>query len=69
MMLGIFLWLKTISLRQRQIDQHRALAPNKIIFFVGLGTPLSQSPKISFALWGRGMLKAKKTHRQAKRAT
>ena len=61
--LDIFLLLKTTSLRHYQIDQHKALAPNKIIFFVDLGTPLSQLPTIFLAFWGGGILKAKKTQR------
>ena len=58
--------LKTLSLRQRQIDQHKALAPIKIIFFMGLDTPLSQLPKILVALRGGGILEVKNTHLQMK---
>lgn len=62
-MVDNFLWLKTLSLWQRQIDQQSALAPNKIDFFISLDTPLSQLPKISFALREGGILKTKRTPR------
>lgn len=62
-MVGNFLWLKTLSLWQRQIDQQSVVAPNKINFFVSLDTPLSQLPKITFALREGGILKTKRTHR------
>ena len=54
--------LKTLSLRQRQIDQDTALAPIRIIFLMDLDTPISQLPKMFLALRGGGYLKAKKTH-------
>ena len=56
--------LKTLSLRQRQIDQHTTLAPIRIIFLMDLDTPLSQLPKMFLVLRGGGILKAKNTHLQ-----
>ncbi len=52
--------LKTLSLRQRQINQHTTLTPIRIIFLMDLDTSLSQLPKMFLALRGRGILKAKK---------
>ncbi len=49
-----YLPLKTLSLRQRQIDQHTTLALIRIILLMDLDTPISQLPKMFLALRGGG---------------